>query len=261
MELGTASCAICLKLIPEAQENSLSAISVKKCPPITPKNMQHKLSLRRYDCKSNVPPYFNNEARLAQSVRRLHAERVAVVRIFVLPFLFTSHMRSTLTEHAHFFILTSFPWYHMSFDAQIYKLQFHSGVFQCSKHGLDSSLEEPSPGQLGPHGSWGFSPVGGSRLYSEGEPVYVLSRKRKEDCSELLTVLAVILTENCLLDPCVVSSTRSGECRFSSGKICARANGPQNGNLHWRGTPESLVDSTQKEAPSPSPSTGRDRWG
>ena len=74
------------------------------------------------------------------------------------------------------------PWYHMSYDAYIYNLQFDSGVFQCSKHGLDSSLEEPSPGQLGPHGSWGFSPVGGNRLHSEGELVKVLSRKGKEDC-------------------------------------------------------------------------------
>ena len=38
-------------------------------------------------------------------------------------------------------------------------------------------------------------------------------------------MLVVILEENYLLDPCVVSSTRSGECRFYSGKICARVNG------------------------------------
>ena len=59
---------------------------------------------------------------------------------------------------------------------------------------------------LGTHGSWGFSPVGGNRLYSEGEPVRVLSTKGKEDCPELLTVLAVNLKENYPLDPCVVSS-------------------------------------------------------
>ena len=29
--------------------------------------------------------------------------------------------------------------------------------------------------QLGPHGSWGFSPVGGNRSHSEGEPVHILS--------------------------------------------------------------------------------------
>ena len=32
--------------------------------------------------------------------------------------------------------------------------------------------------------------------------------------------------ERDLVDPCVVSSTRSGECCFSSSKICARTNGP-----------------------------------
>ena len=47
---------------------------------------------------------------------------------------------------------------------------------------LTPPIEGPSLGQLGPHGSWGFSPVGGNRLYSEGEPVNVLSRKGKEDC-------------------------------------------------------------------------------
>ena len=60
-------------------------------------------------------------------------------------------------------------------------------------------------------------------------------------------MLAVNLKENYLLDPCVVSSTRSGECRFSSSKICARVNGPQNGSLYCGGTPElSLVRLTQK---------------
>ena len=68
----------------------------------------------------------------------------------------------------------------------------------------------------------------------------VLSRKGKEDCPELLTVLVVILKENYLLDPCVVSSTRSGECRSSSSRICARANGPQNGRLPcWGSTRKS----------------------
>ena len=59
-------------------------------------------------------------------------------------------------------------------------------------------------------------------------------------------VLAVNLKENYLLDPCVVSSTRSGERHFFSGKTRARVNGPQNGSLHCRGTPESLVRSTQE---------------
>ena len=53
---------------------------------------------------------------------------------------------------------------------------------------------------------------------------------------ELLTVLAVNLKENYLLDPCVVSSTRSEECRFSSGNICARANGPPERKPPLRGS-------------------------
>ena len=107
-----------------------------------------------------------------------------------------------------------------------------------SKHGLDSPLEGPSLGQLGPHGSWGFSPVGGNRLYSEGELVLVLSIKGKEDCPELPTVLAVILKENYLLDPCVVSSNPLWEARLSSSKISTRVNGPQDGRLLCGGAPE-----------------------
>ena len=60
--------------------------------------------------------------------------------------------------------------------------------------------------------------------------------KRERGLPELLTVLAVILKENYLLDPCVVSGTRSGECRFSSGKICARANGPPERKPPLRGS-------------------------
>ena len=101
-------------------------------------------------------------------------------------------------------------------------------TFPYFKRGPDSSLWEQSLGLawLGPHGSWGFSPVGGNRLYSEGEPVRVLSTKGKEDCPELLTVLAVNLKENYLLDPCVVSSNPLWGGRFSSSNICARTNGP-----------------------------------
>ena len=47
----------------------------------------------------------------------------------------------------------------------------------------------------------GFSPVGGNRLCSDGELVQVFSTKGKEDCPELLTVLAVILKEKYLLRP------------------------------------------------------------
>ena len=97
----------------------------------------------------------------------------------------------------------------------------------------------------------GFFSSRGNRLYSEGEPVLVLSRKGKEDCPELLTVLAAILKENYLLDPCVVSSTRSGECRFSSGKICARTNGsPERKDSTAREhQKKTLVGSTLKSPP------------
>ena len=88
----------------------------------------------------------------------------------------------------------------MSYDVEVYNLGFEFGDFYTFGH--DSSLVEQSLDQLGPHGSWGFSPVGGNHLHSEGEPVRVLSEKGKEDCLELLTVLAAILKENYLLDPC-----------------------------------------------------------
>ena len=48
-----------------------------------------------------------------------------------------------------------------------------------------------------------FSGRGKTACTLRGEPVNVLSRKGKEDCRELLTVLAVNLKENYLLDPCV----------------------------------------------------------
>ena len=78
--------------------------------------------------------------------------------------------------------------------------------FDASSAALTRPFRNRVLAWLGPHGSWGFSPVGGNRLYSEGESVRVLSTKGKEDCPELLTVLAVNLKENYLLDPCVVSS-------------------------------------------------------
>ena len=122
----------------------------------------------------------------------------------------------------------------------------------ASEHGLDSSLGEQSPGQLGPHGSWGFSPVGGNRLYSEGELVQVLSRKGKEDCP----------------------GTPDGACGHPERELPA---GPLHG--FWQpalggsfflgqtlregqrspGWEKSPVRWTQKGPPSPS--TGLGRWG
>ena len=58
----------------------------------------------------------------------------------------------------------------------------------------------------------------------------------------------------------MVSSTRSGEGSFSSGKICARANAPQNGRLLCGGAPENKSGALHAEE-SPSPSTGVGRWG
>ena len=43
-------------------------------------------------------PFFIKEARLAQLVRRLYAERMAVVRIFLLLFCFASRMRHALAD-------------------------------------------------------------------------------------------------------------------------------------------------------------------
>ena len=95
-------------------------------------------------------------------------------------------------------------------------------------------------------------------MCSDGEPVQVLSRKGKEDCPELLTVLAVILKENYLLDPCVVSGNPLWEARSPLGKICPGVNGSPGRETPLRGSTRKLVRSTQKEPPTPS--TGLGRW-
>ena len=87
----------------------------------------------------------------------------------------------------------------------------------------------------------------------------VLSRKGKEDCSELLTVLAVILKENYLLDPCVASSTRSG-VPFFLGQNLREGQRLQNGRLHCGGAPENKSGALNADE-SPSPSTGLGSWG
>ena len=119
--------------------------------------------------------------------------------------------------------------------------------------GLDSSLAEPSLGQLGPHGSWGFSPVGGNRLYSEGEPVNVLSRKGKEDCRNSWWYLRSTWKRTTCSTFAWFLATRSGECRFSSGKICARAYGPQNGILLGGGRTRRFGASSPQESLPPLP--------
>ena len=144
-----------------------------------------------------------------------------------------------------------FTWYHMSYDAQIYNLQFVPDVFYTSSATLTRPLRSRvlALAWLGPHGSWGFSPVGGNRLYSEGEPVNVLSRKGKEDCRNSWRCLRSTRKRTTCSTLAWISSTRSGEGWFTSGKICARANGPQNGSLRCGGALESLVRSTQKGHP------------
>ena len=146
------------------------------------------------------------QVRVAQSARELDTRREVVGSILFFSFFFTSRMRSAWKE-AHFILMTSFlastTWVMMPKSITLNSiLEF----FWSLTSGHDSSLAEKSLGELGPHGSRGFSPVGGNRLNSDGEPVQVLSRKGKEDCPELLTVLAVILKENYLLNPWRISS-------------------------------------------------------
>ena len=81
----------------------------------------------------------------------------------------------------------------MSYDAQIHNLQFDPEVFRTSSAAMTRPLRSRVLACL-TRAPW-VSPVGGNRSHSEGEPVLVLSRKGKEDCPELLTVLAVILKE------------------------------------------------------------------
>ena len=151
---------------------------------------------KKHDDKLMISPPANNEARLAQSVRRLYAERVAVGRFSLLLFLFISRMRSACTEHAY---LTSYSWYHTSYDAQIYNLEFDPGGFL--RPWLPPWGTESWPART----PWvlGFFSGGGNRLCSEGEPVQVLSKKGKRTAWNSLTVLAAIPKENYLLDPCV----------------------------------------------------------
>ena len=156
--------------------------------------------------------------------------------------------------------MVTFPRYHMSNDAQIYNLQFDPDVFQCSKHGPDSPLEGPSLGQLGPHGSWGFSPVGGNRCTLRGNWCTSSRKKGRRTagtpdgaCGHPERQLPARPLRGFL-------ATRSGEGRFSSGKICARANAPQNGRLHCGGGPENKSGALHTEQ-SPLPFHGAGSLG
>ena len=120
---------------------------------------------------------------------------------------------------------TSLSWRHLLMFSVPHELRclnlqpsVRSRSFLCSKHGPDSPFEGQSLGQLGPHGSWGFSPVGGKPLVLWGGTGERPLEKRERGLPELLTVLAVNLKENYLLDPCVVSSNRSGELSFFLGQ-------------------------------------------
>ena len=190
----------------------------------------------------------DNEGQLAQQVRRLHGERVAVVRASLLLFFFfracAVRGRSMRTWHH----IPSTTWVIMpksitsSLIPEFFIFQARPWLVPC---GTESWLAR-TPWVLG------FSPVGGNRLYSEGEPVQVLSRKGKEDCSKLLTVLAVILKGGLPTRPLRgFLATRSGEDRFSSRKVCTRANGPPDGgdSTAREHQTKPLVSSTQKSHP------------
>ena len=134
-----------------------------------------------------------------------------------------------------------------------------SSIRSLSTHGHDSPLEGPSLSQLGPHGSCGFSPVGETVCTLRGNRCMSSRKKGRRTagtpdgaCGHPERELPARPLHGFL-------ATRSGERRFSSGKICARVHGPQNGRLHCAGAPESLVSSTQNGYPLPS--TGLGRWG
>ena len=99
------------------------------------------------------------------------------------------------------------------------------------------------------------SPVGGNRSHSEGEPVLVLSRKGKEDCPELLTVLAVILKETWstlawFLAPALGSAVIP-RAKFARGSMV-----PQNGSLHCEGHQRVWCAPRRKGPPFPSTGLG-----
>ena len=101
---------------------------------------------------------------------------------------------------------------------------------------LTRSLWERVLAVLGPLGSWSFSPVGGNCLHSEGELAYVLSVKRKEDCQDPQRALVANLKEDYLLDPCWFSGNPLWGVPLFLRQICARTNGPQNGETPLRGS-------------------------
>ena len=92
-----------------------------------------------------------------------------------------------------------------------------------------------------------FSGRGKSLVLWRGNSVNVLSEKRERGLPDFLTALAGQPERELPARPLRgFLATRSGEGGFSSGKICARVNGPQNGSLRCGEAPESLVSSTQK---------------
>ena len=149
----------------------------------------------------------------------------------------------------------------MGYDAWIYNLQSDPGVRWSACYarpwllpcGTESWLARTPwvlgffSGRVKPFVLWGGT---GERPLE----------KRERGLPELLMVLAVNLKENYLLDPCVVFlATRSGECRFSSGKTCARTYGPPERETPLRGEHQK-VWCELATGESPSPSTGLGRW-
>ena len=97
----------------------------------------------------------------------------------------------------------------------------------------------------------GFSPVGGNRSYSEGEPVNVLSRKGKEDCRNSWRCLrSTWKRTTCWTLAWIPSNPLLGSAAFPRATFARGANGPQNGRLHCGGVPEiNLVRSPQMSHP------------
>ena len=208
-----------------------------------------------------ISPLFNNETRLARSVRRLHTERVAMVRISLLLFFFL--LRACAVRGRS--MRTSISWRHFLIPHSLF---LSTTWVMMSKSSTSSFISEsfmiqarpwlvPSGAESWPARAPWVSPVGGNRSHSEGETVLVLSRKGKEDYPELLMLLAVILKETCstlewFLAPAQGSAVFP-RAKFARGPTVPRTEDSTAGE-HQQTT---LGCSTQTSSPSPSKGLGR----